>query len=79
MMHTYIFERANGFGRRTVKARGIDEADAAQRVARRAAGRKAGAYPTVVDEEPGWCIATPKASDLGQFRCVGIGKVRVRG
>jgi hypothetical protein len=70
-MHTYIFERANGFGRRTVKARGIDEADAAQRVAKRAAGRNARAYPSLVDGQPGWCVATPRASNLERFRCIG--------
>lgn len=78
-MNRYIFEGVGGFGRWKATARGRDEAEAAQRVARRVAGRRAGAYPALAhDGEPGWCVATPEATDLARFRCVEAGGASAR-
>jgi len=63
-MKLFRFYGSTGFSSWVAAARGRTESEAAQRVAQRLAGRKAGAYPTVVGGRPGWQVATPDGGPL---------------
>ena len=63
-MQLYRFYGRTSFSSWVVAARGKTESEAAQRVARRLAGRRAGAYPTIVGGRQGWQIATPDGGPL---------------